>query len=248
MAGYRLEELTWREFADLVPTQTDLVFLPVGTIEAHGAAILGTDNVIPISIGENLAERFNALLAPCVHYGITRSLYGWPGGLTIKPEIFRDYLLEIMTSFAHKKLRRVVIVNGHGGNNSVLKEVAHTAFDRSGLKVAVLHWWEICSDITEEVYGGPGGHGGLDETGFAMSIKPEYGKADLHDTDAIYRFQRGADIYPIPGSVLLYDPEGRGAPDFDVEKGKQLAAKVKQRLGDFLEGVFAKWAKFFPND
>ncbi|MFH2055845.1 MAG: creatininase family protein [bacterium] len=248
MAGYRLEELTWREFADLVPARTDLVFLPVGTIEAHGATILGTDNVIPISIGEALVERFNALLAPCVHYGITKSLYGWPGGSTIRPEVFRDYLLDIMESFAHKKLRRVVILNGHGGNNSVLKDVAFAAFGKFGLKVAVLHWWQLCADVTEEVYQSPGGHAGIDETGFAMSINPEYGKAELHDQDAIYRFNSGADVYPIPGSVLLYDAEGRGAPDFDVEKGRELAAKVKQRCGDFLDDVFAKWAKFFPND
>lgn len=248
MAGYRLEELTWREYADLVPSQTDLVFLPVGTIEAHGAAILGTDNVIPISIGEYLADRFFAILAPCVHYGITKSLYGWPGSSTIRPEIFREYLLDIMESFAHKKLRRVVIVNGHGGNNTILKEVAHQAYARFGLKVAVLHWWQQCADVTEEVYGGPGGHGGIDETGFVMSINPNYGKPELHDKNAIYQFAPGADVYPIPGSVLLYDKEGRGGPDFDPKKGHELATKVKQRLGDFLEGVFLRWEKFFPNE
>jgi creatinine amidohydrolase len=238
--------MTWRQFAEVVPEVSDLIFLPVGTIEAHGSAALGTDNIIPIAIGEYLAERFSAILAPCVHYGITKSLYGYPGAITIRPAVFEDYLLDILASFAHKKLGRVVILNGHGGNNDSLKRVAQQAFQKYNLQVAVLHWWMLCSEVTEEVYGGPGGHGGRDETGFVMAVDPKYGSKEDYDPKMAYRFQAGADVYPIPGSVLIYDADGRGEPDFDVAKGKQLAAKVKAKMGDYLEDVFDRWRKFFP--
>ncbi|MCK4856813.1 MAG: creatininase family protein [candidate division Zixibacteria bacterium] len=246
MAWYRLEEMTWQKVAEVVPAQCDLIFLPVGTIEAHGSAALGTDNLIPIAIAEYLAERFNAICAPCVHYGITKSLYGYPGSITIKPEHFHNYLFDILASLGHKKFDRVIIINGHGGNNEVLKAVAHDANVQFNIKVAVLHWWQLCADVTAEVYGGPGGHAGCDETGFVMSINPAYGDKESYDPGLAYRFTSGADVYPIPGSVLLYDDEGRGEPDFDVEKGKELAAKVKARIGDYLEDVFARWKRFFP--
>lgn len=247
MTCLRLEELTWQEVGELVPARTDLIFVPVGTIEAHGSAAIGTDNIIPISIGEYLAERFSALLAPCVHYGITKSLYGYPGSIGIRPENFRNYLMDILESLKDKKFKRVVWLNGHGGNNGVLKDVAHDAFRNLGLKVAVLHWWELCADVTKEVYGGPGGHAGRDETGFVMSVNPKYGNKEKYDPEMAYKFQPGADVYPIPGSVLIYDEEGRGEPDFDVEKGKELAAKVKARMGDYLDDLFKRWAKFFPD-
>lgn len=245
MSWYRLEEMIWQEVQEVVPAKTDLVFLPVGTIEAHGSAAIGTDNIIPIAIGEYLAQRFNAILAPCVHYGITKSLYGYAGSLTIRPEIFTAYILDILHSFSDKQFKRCVIVNGHGGNNSALKDAAYKAFQEFGIKVAVVHWWQLCASVTQEVYGGPGGHAGIDETGFVMSINPKYGNKARYDKLMVYKLTDGADVFPIPGSVLIYDKELRGEPDFDPEKGKVYAQRVKEEMGNFLDGVFERWAKFF---
>ena len=245
MAWYKLEEMIWQEVQEVVPAKCDLVFLPVGTVEAHGSAAIGTDNYIPLSISEYLAERFNAIMAPCVHYGITRSLYGYAGSLTIRPEIFTGYILDILHSLSDKQFKRCVIVNGHGGNNNALKEVAYQAYQDFGIKVAVVHWWQLCAEVTQEVYGGPGGHAGIDETGFVMAINPKYGNKARYDKKMACIFSNGADVYPIPGSVLLYDKDGRGEPDFDAEKGKVYAEKVKKKTGDFLDEVFVRWEKFF---
>ena len=247
MAWYRLEEMIWQQVQEVVPRQCDLIFLPVGTIEAHGSAAIGTDNFIPINIADYLAERFNAIVAPCVHYGITRSLYGYAGSLTIRPETFKNYILDILHSLKDKQFSRVVIVNGHGGNNSVFKDAAYDAFMQFGLKIAVVHWWTLCADVTEEVYGGPGGHAGRDETGFVMAINPKYGNKDRYDSKLAYIMDSGADVYPVPGSVLLYDKSGIGEPDFDVAKGKVYAEKVKQKMGDYLDDIFDRWQRFFPN-
>ncbi|MGB5105287.1 MAG: creatininase family protein [Candidatus Zixiibacteriota bacterium] len=245
MAWHKLEEMIWQEVQEVVPEKCDLVFLPVGTIEAHGSAAIGTDNIIPLSISEYLAERFNAIMAPCVNYGITRSLYGYAGSLTIRPVIFTGYILDILHSLSDKKFKRCVIVNGHGGNNNALKDAAYQAYQDYGIKVAVVHWWQLCADVTQEVYGGPGGHAGIDETGFVMGINSKYGNQARYDKKMAYISSNGADVYPIPGSVLLYDKDGRGEPDFDPEKGKLYAEKVKKKMGDFLEEVFVRWDKFF---
>lgn len=248
MVGYLLEEMTWRQVQELVPDKTDLVFLPVGTIEAHGSSCIGTDNYIPTDIADYLRDRFDAIMAPCVHYGITKSLYGYAGSITIKPENFINYMTDIVESLADKGFRRCIIVNGHGGNNSALKQVAHQSYNRFKIKTAVVSWWMMCSDITEEVYGSPGGHAGLDETGYVMSIDPKLGDKSAYESKMAYKFVDGVDVYPIPGSVLLYDKEGRGAPDFDPKKGKELADKVKKRMGDFLEDLFDRWVDFFPEE
>jgi creatinine amidohydrolase len=243
---YRLEEMIWQQVQEIVPDKCDLIFLPVGTVEAHGSAAIGTDNIIPRAVADYLGERFGAIVAPCVNYGITRSLYGYAGSLTIKPENFKNYIYDILQSLHDKRFRRVVIINGHGGNNAMLKDAAYDAFFNFGLKIAVLHWWTLCADITQEVYGNPGGHAGQDETGFVMAIDPKYGVKERYDSQLAYTMNAGADIIPVPGSVLIYDKDDRGEPDFDVAKGKVYAKKVMSRMGDYLDDIFARWQRFFP--
>ncbi len=120
----KLEELNWMEFKRLVPKQTDAVLLPVGTIEAHGVTGLGTDNQIPSSIAERIAGKVNALIAPTVNYGITKSLLPYPGSVTVLPETFERYVAEVAASLADAGFRRVVLLNGHGGNTETLKNVS----------------------------------------------------------------------------------------------------------------------------
>ena len=94
-----LQKLTWKDVDRLVPAKIDRIFFPVGTVEAHGAAALGTDNFIPESIAEYLADKIDGLIAPTLSYGITKSLYGYPGSITIQSDNFRNFVDDILKSF-----------------------------------------------------------------------------------------------------------------------------------------------------
>ncbi|TET94781.1 MAG: creatininase family protein, partial [Candidatus Zixiibacteriota bacterium] len=83
-----LQRLSWLKVREFVPSTIDTILLPVGTVEAHGSACLGTDNFIPEAIALGVAERLNALVAPTLSYGVTRSLYRYPGGITINPKTY----------------------------------------------------------------------------------------------------------------------------------------------------------------
>jgi creatinine amidohydrolase len=96
----KLEEMNWMEFGEIVPKKINTVLLPVGTIEAHGVASLGTDVSIPQFLCEKLAGDLNAVVAPPVYYGITRSLLSYPGSLTVSSATFESYVTEIMLSLA----------------------------------------------------------------------------------------------------------------------------------------------------
>ena len=61
----KINDLTWEQFRDRVPSLCDLAMMPVGTIEAHGAIPLGTDTIIPEALALALAPRLGALIAPC---------------------------------------------------------------------------------------------------------------------------------------------------------------------------------------
>ncbi len=236
-----LQARTWRDIQRLVPKEIDTIILPVGTVEAHGASCIGTDNYIPDSIADGIAADTNALIAPIVNHGITRSLYSYPGSTTIEPETFTRYLLDILNSFKRSKFKNVIILNGHGGNNNALKDVVREGNHRFGLNVAALHWWQMCEELTREHFGESGGHAGLDENAMVMAINPDFGFAEQYSDDLVYTFAPGADIYPIPGTILTYRPDA-GKPRFDnLESSREYHQKVVTKVSEFAQFVLKRW-------
>jgi creatinine amidohydrolase len=238
----QIQRLSWRDIKDIVPGKIDTVIFPVGTVEAHGAAALGTDDLIPESIAHYLADKIDALIAPTVNYGITRSLYGYPGSITVTEQNFKNYIWDILVSFSHTGFKKIILMNGHGGNNNMLKEAALQLYYQHKVKIAVIHWWELCRELVRDFYGEAGGHAALDETALVQAIDPVLADKAQYDKSLAYYVREGADIYPIPGSILLYN-EGEGYPDFDLEKARQFQKKVFEEVESFVKLVLRQWER-----
>ncbi|MEA2031361.1 MAG: creatininase family protein [candidate division Zixibacteria bacterium] len=238
-----IQRLNWLKIKELVPDKVDTVILPVGTMEAHGSSCVGTDNFIPEDIASSIAERVDALIAPIVYYGITKSLYHYNGGMTIKPENFSAYIQDILLSLVKIGFKNIIVMNGHGGNNSTLKSLAFEFHKDRSVNIAVVHWWELCAKMTEEFFGHVGGHAGTDETAMVMAIDPALVDEHTYDPEMAYNFVPGADIYPVPGTILLYK-KGEGYPEFDLDKSRQYREQVMKYVGEFVESIIARWRKF----
>ena len=238
-----LQRLTWQTVQSLVPDTTSTVILPVGTLEAHGSACLGTDNIIPETIARDIAERINALIAPTVNHGITRSLMGYPGGTTIKPATFSAYIRDILDSLVDSGFSNVIVMNGHGGNIDALKAMAFDFHRERKTRLAIIHWWQLVRPMTEAFWGHLGGHAGTDEAAMVMAVDPALLSQEQYSKDLAYEMKPGADVYPAPGSILLYR-ENEGYPEFDLAKAKEYRVKVADEVGAFCEMVLERWKKF----
>ena len=237
------QKLSWLKVKELVPEKIKTVIFPVGTIEGHGSACIGTDNFIPEDISLNIAEKLNALVAPVLNYGITKSLYRYNGGITLSPENYQLVLRDILDSFDDIGFKNVIIMNGHGGNNTALKSVA-VDFHRENLtNIAVIHWWELCSEMTKQFFGHSGGHAGTDENAMVHALDPELVDEEGYDPELAYYIRPGADVYPVPGSILLYK-EGEGYPNFNLEQARQYRQNVFETVGEFAEMILKRWEKF----
>lgn len=235
-----LHRLSWLKVRDLVPAKISTVILPIGTVEAHGSACLGTDIFIPEVISDGIAERLNALVAPTINYGITRSLYRYNGGCTIGEETFGAYVRDVLVSLNDVGFKYIIVMNGHGGNNGVLKPVAANFHRERNSCVAVIHWWELCHDMTRDFFGHVGGHAGTDEAAVVHALDPSLLDKDSYDPKLAYYVKPGADVFPIPGSILLYK-EGEGYPEFDLAKAVQYREKLIATVGDFAAMVVGRW-------
>jgi creatinine amidohydrolase len=234
------EEMNWMEFGETVPKKIKTVLFPVGTIEAHGVSSLGTDVSIPQYICEKIADKLKAIIAPPVYYGITKSLLAYPGSVTVSPQVFENYVTEILLSLADKGFSKIVVMNGHGGHFSELKNAATRVHHEKGVKVAVIHWWILCEQLTREFFGESGGHAGLDENAASMAIHPQLVKPARYKKSMAFAIKEGMNCMPAPGPVLIYK-EGEGYPQFDQKKAEQYMKKVVAKIEEELLNLFKSW-------
>jgi creatinine amidohydrolase len=236
------EEINWAEFEKLVPEKYDTAILPVGTIEAHGVAPLGTDNLIPMELAKRIAGDLKAIIAPPVNHGITRTLLGYPGSLSVSPETFEKYMIELMITIADCRFKHLVILNGHGGNTKSLGNAVREVWQARRIKIASVDWWECCDDIVEKIYGRAGGHAATDENAAVQAFRPELIKKELYSDDMVYRQPPGFSIYPNPGTILSYK-EGAGFIDFDQKKAEAYFAAMTERVKSHILDIFRRWER-----
>ncbi len=236
----RLERINWKVLSSLVPEKIDTCFLPVGTIEAHGCGPLGTDDIIPEFIANNLSSEFNAIVAPTVNYGITHTLLPYPGSITIDEKVFENYVFDVLKGLSSIGFRKIIIFNGHGGNNNVLKEVVYKIYKETKVYCAVIHWWILCSDLTKEFFGESGAHAGIDENAMIYSIYPEIVHKNLYNEKDVYLYDEGVYAIPIPGSVIIYK-KGEGFPRFDIKEASDFKERVLINLKSHISLILDGW-------
>jgi creatinine amidohydrolase len=235
----QMSRINWKQFKRLVPGKTDRVLLPVGTIEAHGPGALGTDAIIPVHLAKRLAEPLDALVAPAVSYGITRSLIGFPGSLTVSPETFERYVSEVGLSLARAGFSRVVIINGHGGNIEPLKRASQRLWDEARVRSVAVHWWLAAEGIGRKHFGGIG-HAMADELGALLAIDPALVSRGDYNKDEAGHCPPG--IVPFPyHRAMIGGGNGKGYPDFNRAKGRRYLDQAVALLAASLRDVFRGW-------
>ena len=234
-----LENLNWKQFQQLVPRKTDRVLLPVGTIEAHGPGALGTDTIIPSYLAGQLAEPLNALVAPGINYGITRSLIGFPGSLTVSPETFERYATDVGLSLGQAGFTRIIIVNGHGGNTEQLQRAGQQLWRQSRIRSVVVNWWLTAEQIGLKYFGGIG-HAMADELGALQAIDPGLVTRSDYRQDEAGACPAGITPFPHHRAMIAAQP-GRGYPEFNLAKSRKYLNETVKLLTASLREIMEGW-------
>ena len=162
-----LSEITWVKAGEYF-RKSDIVIIPVGSIECHGKHMpLGTDTHKIIELVRKRDDRF--LIAPTVPYGSCESLYPFPGTVNLGSDLFYELMKKIVENLKRHGARKFVILNGHGGNVKALERIGYE-LDADGCLMAILNWW---LNVWEMNPNWKGGHGGAEETAAIMAVNPE---------------------------------------------------------------------------
>jgi creatinine amidohydrolase len=118
--------------------------LPVGALEQHGSHLpVGTDNIIAEALASRIADRLNAYMLPGI--GITSSIEHRQGRGTVylKAETLAAVIRDIAESLQYAGFKRLIIINGHGGNWIIKPTVRQLSNDfkdkRTDMEVILIH-------------------------------------------------------------------------------------------------------------
>jgi len=115
------EELTAADFQQAVQKAQSTCVLPFGIIEKHGPQLpLGTDLINVRYVAEHGAQQEYAVVFPAYYFGQIFEARHEPGTLAYSARLQLDLLQETTDEMARNGCKKIVIVNGHGGNNHLL--------------------------------------------------------------------------------------------------------------------------------
>lgn len=176
---YLYSDLTWPEI-DEAARHKKVILLPVGSTEQHGPHLpLDVDNVIATRIcleaGQRIAEK--VLVAPSISYGYNIHALDYPGTVHVGHQAYIEFCLGVCKSFAYHGFKRIIIVNGHGGNSGLLEFVGRRANLETDALVASFMWWNLLrvdpnfiSSFRESIFPGGAGHAGEIETSVYLHL------------------------------------------------------------------------------
>ncbi|GAA3941633.1 creatininase family protein [Actinomadura viridis] len=154
-----------------------VVLLPVGATEQHGPHLpTGTDALIADAVCEAAAAQAAPrsprplIVAPAIPVGASDHHLPFGGTLSLTPETLSAVLLDLARSIAVQGGRRLILVNGHGGNVGVCHAAAAAAGTRHGLAVGHVDYWRMAE--AERDVPVPG-HAGEFETSLVLALRPE---------------------------------------------------------------------------
>lgn len=164
----RLERLTWPQ-AKRYFDENDMVLIAIGSIESHGTHMpLGTDTLIPNRLLELIEEKSDVLIAPTIPYGATQYLSPFAGTINLGPDGLYTVVSKVAQGLWEHGARKIIFLNGHGGNVASLEKVALELDEKGGLGV-ILNWWLMAWDLNPAW---KGGHGGAEETAGVLAVDP----------------------------------------------------------------------------
>ncbi len=144
----RLEDLNWMDVEEYLK-RDDRLMLVIGACEQHGYLSLLADIKIPLALADAASRQTGVLVAPPLNFGSSPYFLAYPGTFSLRLSTLMDAVEDILRSAYRQGFKRILVLNGHGGNNGVRARLAELVNELPGLKADWYAWWQ--SHSVEEV-------------------------------------------------------------------------------------------------
>lgn len=241
----QLGEMNWPDVQELDKERLVAVY-PIASFEQHGLHLpLLTDTIETTGIVARLDQRIpeEVVCLPTQWLGYSFHHMRFDGSLTATSDTHINLVVETVAGLISANFKNILILNGHGGNQSDLRVALQKLKERyPDVRVCGASWWEVAAPELDDIReAGPDGwgHAGEMETSMMMVLRPDLVKADRLHVDGtkskslyesrVVRFQR-MDEYTTRGNY--------GDPTVaSVEKGERMLDAVVQNLVELVRDI-----------
>jgi len=176
--------LTWEEIGARA-ARDPVVVLPTGSIEQHGPHLpVKVDTLLVTSVTEEAvrraSNRIDVLLAPTVWMGLSTHHTAY-FSLTLSFDTYQQVITELVESLIRTGFRRILLVNGHGGNTDPLHLTVTRVRDRHKVLIATADYWAVAREDLDRIRESPAGgmgHACEFETSLVMHLESGAVRAD----------------------------------------------------------------------
>ncbi|WFR95354.1 creatininase family protein [Rhizobium tumorigenes] len=136
----KISDTNWQQIEAYLKTD-DRAILPLGSTEQHAHLSLSVDSILAEKIALDAAEPLGIPVFPVLAYGITPYFLAYPGTISLRQETYIRIVRDILDGLRLQGFRRILIVNGHGGNQPAGSLAVEWTADNPDTSVKFHNWW-----------------------------------------------------------------------------------------------------------
>ena len=137
----RISEMNWMMVEEYLK-RDDRAVLPLGCTEQHAYLSLSTDSILAERLAIEAVEPLGIPVFPVLTYGITPYFGAFPGTITLRVQTYMLVMGDILDAMERHRFKRLLIVNGHGGNTPVQGFIGQWMADHPGVRIKFHNWWK----------------------------------------------------------------------------------------------------------
>ena len=230
------------------------LIVPIGATEQHGPHLpVGVDAIVAEHVAIRAAQRaysddYPVLVAPVLSYGSSHHHLPRPGTLSLSSTTMLAVLRDLLESAARTGIQRLLIVNGHGGNEDLARQAIRDTALAHPVVAGSVGYWSLAWDETVKIaarYGlGPvPGHAGSFETSLLLAIRPARVSHGMAPITSLGANRAALGSHPLAGPVVeehRWVHRAGGYSDdptpASAEAGEAILSNVVDACSSFLSG------------
>ena len=178
-------------------TEYKMAILPCGSFEQHSKHLpMDSDTATAFAVAKAVGEKSGVPVFPPVSIGMSTHHFEFPGSISFRADTYKNVIRDIVSSLCNNDVERILLINGHGGNNRVLQETLRELSEeyKGSRLFAMVHCMGLLGELMPELKSRKLGHSDFREISVMLHLRPE--DVDLDNVDIIEKpdYRPTADI------------------------------------------------------
>ena len=225
--------------------ENNIALFPVGSTEQHGKHLpFDNDAFSAFEIAKKVAENTGVVYTPVMPFGYSKHHMNFPGSITLETQTLVKVYKEVCKSLLHHGFKKIVIMNGHGGNTAWISQAQAEIFYETGVRIYSLMIFNSSRGFGSEALNiieqDGGGHACEMETSFSASLGQRVDDKAMEDWTEPKSWSKFTRKYKDKVSTTRMFDEvteigNLGDPSkYTLEKGKKMVDTVVEDISSFI--------------